>query len=122
MANPLRCEAEFTAGEDTYKVRFDWNAAAEFEDKAARPLSDALLEIGHEKLCAKSLRAMLWAGLRAHHEDVSLEGAGRLLDVIGRREAQRLMGVALRYYFPELERKKGAGKAGGNPPAPAAGA
>ena len=117
MANALRGEASFEAGGRTYHLKYDWNAAAEFEEAAGRPLSDALLDVAREKLSAKSLRAMLWAGLQEHHPEVTLKEAGRLIDRIGRREAQRVMGVALRYFFPELE-PEGDGKAAG-PPAPA---
>ena len=46
---------------------------------------------------------MLWAGLQEHHREVTLKEAGRLIDRMGRTEAQRVMAVALRYLFPELE-------------------
>ncbi len=128
MGNPHRGEASFEVAGRAYRLKFDWNAAAEFEEAAGRPLSDALLDVAREKLSAKSLRAMLWAGLQPHHPEVTLKDAGRLIDEMGRREAQRLMGAALRYYFPELvESEKeagaagqGAGLTGGNPPGPAA--
>jgi len=103
VGNPLRGEASFDVGGRAYRLKFDWNAAAEFEEAAGRPLSDALLDVAREKLSARALRAMLWAGLQEHHGDVTLKDAGRLIDAMGRREAQRVMGVALRYFFPELE-------------------
>ena len=118
MANALRGEASFEADGRTYRLLYIWNAAAEFEEVAGRPLSDALLDVAREKLSAKSLRAMLWAGLREHHGDVTLQEAGRLIDRIGRREAQRVMGVALRYFFPELEATEGRPP---DPPKPAGG-
>lgn len=112
VANPLRGEASFEADGRTYRLHYTWNVAAEFEEVAGRPLSDALLDVAREKLSAKSLRAMLWAGLQEHHPEVTLKEAGRLIDRMGRREAQRVMGVALRYFFPELE------SVGGQPPDP----
>jgi len=115
VGNPLRGEASFEVAGRTYRLKYDWNAAAEFEEAAGRPLSDALLDVAREKLSAKSLRAMLWAGLQEHHAEVTLMESGRLIDAMGRREAQRLMGAALRYYFPELEEGKDPG-----PPVPAA--
>lgn len=116
MANPLRGEASFEVEGETYRVHYTWNAAAEFEEAAGRPLSDALLDIAREKLSAKSLRAMLWAGLQEHHPEVTLKEAGRLIDRMGRREAQRVMGVALRYFFPELERQEGGDAPAEGPP------
>ena len=103
MSNPYRGEANFEVEGQAYRVRFSWNSAAEYEEAAGKPLSDALLDIAREKLSARSLRAMIWAGLQEHHADVTLKDAGRLIDSMGRAEAQRVMAVALRYYFPELE-------------------
>lgn len=120
MANQLRGEAELKAGDRVLRVAFDWNAAAEFEDASGVSLSDALLNISRGRLSAKALRAMLWAGLQKHHgRDVDLQEAGRLIAEVGRKEAMRIMGVALRYFFPEIEEPtegKGAGPAGAGPP------
>jgi len=102
MANPHRGEAEFEVGGTTYRVKFNWNAAAEYEHQSGRVLSDALADVVETRLSATSLRAMLWAGLREHHRDVTLEAAGRLLDALGRRRAIDMMGVALQYYYPEI--------------------
>ena len=117
MSNPHRGEASFEVEGKAYRVRFSWNAAAEYEDAAGRHLSDALFDIAREKLSARSLRAMLWAGLQEHHQEVTLKEAGRLIDKMGRKEAQRVMGVALRYFFPELEPAETKSP---DPPTPAA--
>jgi hypothetical protein len=116
VANALRGEAEFTVDGRAYKVRYSWNSAADFEDALqGRALSDALLDVAKQRLSAKSLRAMLWAGLQENHPEVTLKEAGDLIGRMGRREAQRVMGAALRYYFPELEEGKDP-----DPPKPAA--
>ena len=117
MSNPHRGEASFEVEGKAYRVRFSWNAAAEYEEAAGKPLSDALFDIARERLSARSLRAMLWAGLQEHHQEVTLKDAGRLIDKMGRKEAQRVMGVALRYFFPELEP---AEERAPDPPTPAA--
>ena len=118
MANPFRGEASFDIEGKAFRVRFSWNAAAEYEEAAGKALSDALLDIAREKLSARSLRAMLWAGLQEHHPDVTLRQAGEMIDAMGRAEAQRVMGVALRYFFPELDPDDQAG-AEADPPIPA---
>ena len=117
MGNPLRGEASFEVAGKAYRIRYTWNAAAIYEEAAGRPLSDALLDVARERFSAKSLRAMLWAGLQDEHQDVTLRDAGRLIDKLGRKEAQRIMGVALRYFFPELEKEEA--KAAEGPPTPA---
>lgn len=104
MGNPHRGEATFEVDGREHRVRFTWNAAAAYEEMAGKPLSDALLDVAREKLSARSLRAMLWAGLQEVDENVTLKDVGRLIDRMGRKEAQRVMGVALRYFFPELEK------------------
>ncbi|MCE9634402.1 MAG: hypothetical protein K8T90_01745 [Planctomycetes bacterium] len=48
---------------------------------------------------------------------MTLKDAGRLIDKLGRKEAQRVMGVALRFFFPELEPEDA--KATTDPPTPA---
>ncbi len=103
MPNHHRGEASFEVDGKQYEVRFSWNAAADFEGEAGKPLSDALAAIAREELSARFLRSMLWAGLQEHHRGLTPKDAGRLIDKLGRREAQRIMGVALRYFFPELE-------------------
>jgi len=116
MANPLRGEASIDLpGGRTYRLRFTWNAAAEFEASSSQTISDALTLLAESKLSARSLRAMLWAGLREHHASVDLQGAGALLDEIGRVRAMDLLGVAMRYYFPEME----SAESGSDPPPPA---
>jgi hypothetical protein len=115
VANPLRGEASFEVEGKPYRIHFTWNAAAEYEDVTGRALSDALLDVAKQRLSAKSLRAFLWAGLQEHHSEVTLRDAGDLLAKVGRKEAQRVMGVAMRYYFPELEEGKDP-----DPPKPAA--
>ncbi len=116
MGNPHRGEASFEVEGKAYRVRYSWNAAAEYEEASGKPLSDALFDIARERLSARSLRAMLWAGLQEQHSDVTLKDAGRLIDKMGRKEAQRVMGVALRYFFPEIEPEESKSP---DPPTPA---
>lgn len=103
MPNPHRCEAEFVARSERFQLRWDWNAACEFEAATGRHISDALADVATGRLSAISLRGLLWAGLRAHHPQLSITDAGELIPVIGRAEAMRLVGTGLRYFYPELE-------------------
>ena len=105
MANGKRCEAEFKVGDTTYRLKFDWNAAAEFEDACGLVLSDLMLQALRKRVSAKSVRGMLWAGLRRHHPEVDLAAAGRLIDSLGRAAAVELLSNGLLYYFPELDKE-----------------
>lgn len=102
MPNPYRAEEEFTVEGRTYRLRFDWNAAVEFETATGRAISDVLADLAAQRVSATALRGLLWAGLRSSEPKLSLEAAGEVLDRLGRREAIRLCGTALRFYFPEL--------------------
>lgn len=125
MANPLRGEADLKVGAQTFRLVYNWNAACEFEEPAGCSLWEALTG----KLTARSVRAMLWAGLRERHEGVELKEAGRMIDEVGRGEAVRVMRLALRHYFPELDQVmppegaagpgEGGGAADAGPPGPA---
>jgi len=100
----MTARAETTIQADGRELRlvFGWNEAATFEEVSGKALSDVLSDVAKQRLSAKTLRGFLYAGLREHHADVDLAGAGQLLDVVGRVEANRVLGVALRAYFPEL--------------------
>jgi hypothetical protein len=102
VGNPYRAEASFEVGSKTYRLRYDWNSAVEFETASGKKLGDAMFELLNLTISATSLRAMLWAGLRQKHPKVTLTRAGVLMGRIGRSEVMRLAGVALRYYYPEL--------------------
>lgn len=121
MPNPYRAEAEFVVAGERYALRFDWNAAVDFEQATGRLVSQALTSLAACQLSATDLRGLLWAGLRASGRKLSLEEAGDLIPRIGRAEAVRLTGAALRYYFPELGEEAAAAPPGedADPPRPA---
>lgn len=119
MANPHRGETSFEVDGKEYRVRFSWNAAAEFEAPAGRTFYDAADDIAAARLSVRTLRAMLWAGLQEHHPGLTLREAGRLIEKIGHVEAWQLMRTAVEYFFPapDPEAEKSP-----DPPAPAASA
>lgn len=116
MGNPLRGETSFEVDGKTFQVKFDWNAAAEYEDAAGEPISGLLGDLANDRTSAKSMRAMLWAGLRAHHAELTIQDVGRLIDKLGRVGAQRVMGHGLRYWYPELSAEEAESA---DPPTPA---
>lgn len=102
MPNPYRAEAEFEVEGRTYRLRYDWNAAVEFEAATGRAISDVLADLAAQRVSATALRGLLWAGLRCSEPKLTLEAVGEILDRLGRRAAIQLCGSALRFYFPEL--------------------
>jgi len=64
---------------------------------------------------ATAYRGLLWAGLRAHHAEVTLLEAGSLLGTLGRKEVERVLWDGLRFFYPELSEDKPP-----DPPTPAA--
>jgi hypothetical protein len=100
MPNPLRGETTFEANGKEYRVRFNWNVAAEYELPAGRPLSVGVQEILDGKVSARSLRAMLWAGLQENHPEVSLKHAGEMLGAIGVKKGLDVMLEAVQYFYP----------------------
>jgi hypothetical protein len=115
MANPHRGEASFEVEGKTYRLRFSWNAAAEFEEPAGRSFYDAADTLAVGRLSVRTLRAMLWAGLQEHHPGLTLREAGVLIEKIGQIEAWTLVRKAIEYFFPTAEAEKAP-----DPPEPAA--
>jgi len=77
MPNPLRGETTLTVEEKTYACASRGTPPPSTKSPPARPLSVGVQEILDGKVSARSLRAMLWAGLQEHHPDVSLKDAAR---------------------------------------------
>lgn len=110
MANPHRGD---TAVEGTpYTLCFSSNSVCEMEEHFGAPISEvgAMLD-GSAKL--SHIRAVLWFGLRRHHPELSEEDAGDVLDEIGHRAADELIGTAFQRAFPKA--KKGAASGSGRP-------
>lgn len=101
MPNPYRCEQVLEVEGQRYELRYDWNAAAEYEVASRETISQTLEGLAAGRLSAIALRAMLWAGLRANHREVSLEQAGDLISRAGRVAVVRVLSAAMRFYFPD---------------------
>lgn len=96
MANPAQGEVAFKAADADYTLKFSTNAICELEDHLNKGLNEIVA--GIERL--SSVRALLWAGLRAKHPDVTIKGAGEIIDKIGMAAAIEHVSVALKTAFP----------------------
>ena len=99
MANPYRGEASFEVEGKTYRLRYSWNAAAEFEEPAGRTFYEAADALSEGRLSVRTLRAMLWAGLEEQHPGLTLKDAGNFIGKLGHVEAWRLVRRAVEYFF-----------------------
>ncbi|MGH9594334.1 MAG: GTA-gp10 family protein [Bryobacteraceae bacterium] len=82
-----------------YTLRFSAKALAALQDywqlENLSAVNAKLLEIDNGGLAVADLAALLWAGLRTHHPDVTIEKADDLLDSIGIANFERLLGAAI---------------------------
>ena len=102
MGNPHKGEVEFTVGEKTYTLYFSINALCELEEALGGNVVElATLMADASKLSIKNVRTIFWAGLRDHHEAMSLTDAGRLMSDMGIAEAMELVAKAFTLSFPD---------------------
>lgn len=96
MANPHRSEVAFKVEDTEYILKYSTNAICELEQQLDKGLNTIVANM--ERLT--TVRAMLWAGLRAKHEDITLPKAGELIDKCGMAAATDAIGKALNAAFP----------------------
>ena len=104
MANPLKGEVPFDLDGTSYTLLFSCNAICELEAE----LDKGIVEIGNlladpTKLRMAHVRALIWAGLRERHSEISIKEAGDLVIRLGLMQATELIARALTAAFPEAE-------------------
>lgn len=75
----LRGEASYRFGDRTYTFRFDFNALCEIEEADGRPISQVFAELSGGAPRLRTLRAIVYGGLRCVQPDVTQELAGEML-------------------------------------------
>jgi hypothetical protein len=86
MANRERGEVAIEIDGQTYTLRLDLNALAEFEAALSTPIQQVTFQEGLQRVERGQLiavRAILWAGLRRYHPKLSLMEAGDLIVKLG---------------------------------------
>jgi hypothetical protein len=96
MANPARGEVALVVGNLEYTLKFSTNAICELEDRLDKGLNTIIANM--ERL--STVRALLWAGLRAHHPEVTILGVGEIVDSVGAARVTEALGKALTAAFP----------------------
>lgn len=104
MANRIKGEVALSHDGATFTLVLDFNALAEFEAATGQ---NAIKVLGGGDLTITQLRALMHAGLRRHHPEMTLEGAGEILQA-----NMDKLGSALASAFPDAG---GNGQAAGKP-------
>ncbi|WEX07370.1 GTA-gp10 family protein [Chelativorans sp. AA-79] len=104
MANPIRGEVTLQAGDEAFTLSFSVNAIVELEDHLDLPVSKiANLLNDPENVRMKTVRALIWAALRDHHEHVTIIEAGKLATRVGVAGCMEKVGRAFQLAFPDAE-------------------
>jgi hypothetical protein len=95
MANRVKGEIGFESGGQDYILLLDFNALCELEEDLPG-LMDGTAEIKSPK----AIRTVFHAGLQAHHKDIDLRDAGKIIQEIGLEEAANLVRQSFEASFP----------------------
>jgi len=79
MANTFLGEVTARATGKTYTLRCDFNAMCDFEEATGKQAMATIEAFEREGVSTADMRAMMWAFMRRHHPDATLQDAGDLL-------------------------------------------
>jgi hypothetical protein len=117
QTKPASADRQLVVGDRSYTLRFSLRAMAALQDHfglssldaVGRKLQDA------ENLGVNDMAALLWAGLRTHHRDTTVDDALDILDDIGMEGMQEALGLAMQGAMPEAEAAAAADEGAGDP-------
>lgn len=102
MANPLRGESSFKAGEADFTLVFDINTFCALEDETGLGVSD-LIDKVQAKPSFKLLRSIFCAGLQARHPRTTISEAGEIMSDAGLETLQKALSTALQAAMPAAD-------------------
>ncbi len=111
MANPHRGQVAIEAGGKTYTLKFSTNAICEAEAVSGGRSFGHLCD-GIAAVDFRAMRALLWAGLKQAHPEMTLDLAGNLLDEVEPLEIGAKLNEAIELAYPKTS---GAGTANDRP-------
>lgn len=106
MANSNRGEVVLPVGGLEYKLSFSINAICELEDALNMPvakIADGLNDAGNVRM--STIRTVVWAALRDHHEEVTVKEAGQIATDAGIPAVMSAIGQTFALAFPEVKGK-----------------
>lgn len=100
MANKIKGEVSLTGPEgETYTMAFGFETLVLVEDRRKMSFGDVVEELDSGRLGA--LGALLWAGLRKHHPELTFEDAGQLAIACDGEELRSKVVEAITLGFPK---------------------
>lgn len=79
MANSFKGQVSVSYGGKTYTMALDFNALCDFEDQTGKNALQALDGMENGDVSAREMRALMWAGLKQFHPEMTLPLAGHIL-------------------------------------------
>lgn len=102
MANKFKGDVSFESGEKTYTMRFSANALCELEDALEMGVNAIATHLANpESMRWKMVRVVFWAGLRDHHQEITLHQAGEIITDISPTAAMGLISKAFELAFQD---------------------
>ena len=100
---PASQDRQVEVGDETYTLRFSIRAMAALQDHYGLSSLDAVGEKlqDQENLSVNDMVAVLWAGLRTHHPELTMDDAMGILDDLGVAGMQATLGEAMSSAMPE---------------------
>ena len=101
MANPNRGGVSVRAGDDEWTFSFSINALCELEEHLGKPIPQIVEAMGDQSsVRITDLRALVWAALLDHHDNISLADAGEVATKVGFLVCLEKVGQAFELAFP----------------------
>ena len=88
------------AGKKEYTFRLGANALCRFERETSLPIGK-LSGLNVENIEIRVVRALIWAGLKDHHPEMTIDMAGDVIDEIGMPQVIKVMGDGMAGFFPQ---------------------
>ena len=106
MANPNRGGVSVRVGDDEWTFSFSINALCELEDLLDKPVAQIVATLSDpDNMRISNVRAMVWAALLDHHEDITLVEAGDVATKVGTSVCLEKIGKAVDLAFPKKAAK-----------------
>lgn len=112
MSNKQRGEVSLKAGDESYILRYSIDAICVMEGELGKGFAAIAGELSNpDKISITLARAVLWAGLKEHHSDITLKEAGELIPAAGGLTSiMFVISEALTHAFPDNEKKTNAAR------------
>lgn len=108
MANKAKGEVALKTKDQVYTLRYTVNALCDLEDQLGAGINDILKEFQTEDtLRIRTIRTVLWAGLKDKHPDITIAQAGDIITDAGTVAAVSALAEALISAFPDAKPVKG---------------